>query len=111
MAKSTDIRSKAVVLLLLIHCLNAASVSCLNADAASVSCLNAASVSCGIFVFDPCLVMQYLVQLSRRGRESWLLTSIMSMQSCGCKCSVCDAVSWAVVCDCGIAWSYSLAFW
>ena len=53
-AKSTDIRSKAVVLLLLIHC------------------LNAASVSCGIFVFDPCFVMQYLVQLSRRGRESWL---------------------------------------
>ena len=53
-AKSTDVRSKAVVLLLLIHC------------------LNAASVVRGRFVFDPCFVKQYLVQSSRGGRESWL---------------------------------------
>ena len=46
---------------------------------------------------------------NERERDSWVTLIVID----GCQCSVClsyDVVGRSVVCDCGISWSYSLAF-
>ena len=66
----------------------------------------------------PCFVMQYfasflVIQSSHRGRESWLLwlyclldvTSLLSVFAASSRRG-----QLFVVCECGISWSYSLAF-
>ena len=103
---------KMVVLLLLIHCLLLLPLFVCVCVCVWGGCL------------DPCSVMQYLVfflvlQPSRCGRESWLLDLIILTIFKLCSCwhvaiSVLSfpqgVVCWSVLCNCGISWSYSLAF-
>ena len=50
----------------------------------------------------------------REREKAGCFAFIVLLMSCYCKCSVTlphVVVSWSVVCDSGISWSYSLTFW
>ena len=85
---SAAVRSKAVVLLLLIHC------------------LLLLSLCVGLL----CLVLVLVFFLAGEERAG-CLTLIVFLLPCGSWFSVSlsrGAVDWPAVCDCGISWSYSL---
>ena len=61
-----------------------------------------ACLSFSIYYFESILVLQS----SAPGRESWLLSFVVSQKSCYCECSVAlprGAVGWSLVCDGGIS--------
>ena len=71
--------------------------------------------------FGPCylFVIQYLVsfldlQSSWYGRENWLLTLIVFLMSCDCKCYVAllrYTRDVSAVCDCGLSWLYIISLY
>ena len=95
------VRSKAVVMSLLIHYLLLFPL-----------CVG---MLCFILVFMWCLVSFLVLKSSSWGRESWLIyLHCLKLLSCGRKRSVSlsyGAMGWSEVCNCGISLSYSLTFY